>query len=255
MVRIWIIAKMSLLENSRKQVFHVLCLLMLTVIAASTLLSIFTQGVQLKILKDLCMTSILFGGAVLAIALGSTSIPNDVESRTIHPIIARPITRGQYVAGKFLGTLVTAAMGVAVMSVVFGLLIYTYQHSFDTFLPMAAVFTMLEVAIVAAVATALSTVASPALTAVVTFMVYICGTIKISYFGSVIERATDGVTKSIFGLIYHILPNLECFNLKTSLVHGDAIPIGYLTQVALYGVCYAAFVLFLASINFARREV
>ena len=52
MSRTWVIARMSLLENSRKQVFHVLCLLVLTVIAGSTLLSIFTEGVKVKILKD-----------------------------------------------------------------------------------------------------------------------------------------------------------------------------------------------------------
>ena len=147
---IWIIARMSLVENSRKQVFHVLCLLVLTVIASSTLLSIFTEGVKLKILEDLCTTVILFGGAVLAIALGSTGIPNDVESRTIHPIIARPITRAQYVVGKYLGTLMTVAMGVGAMSLVFGVLIYAYQRSFDTFLLTAMGFTLLEVAVVAA---------------------------------------------------------------------------------------------------------
>ena len=254
MHRIWIIAKMSLLENSRKQMFHVLCLLMIMVIASSTLLSIFTEGVKLKILKDLCTSCILFGGAVLAIALGAAGIPNDVESRTIFPIIARPVTRTHYILGKFLGTMLTVAMGVAAMSVVFGALIYIYQQSFDTFLPIVTLFTMLEVAIIAAIAAAISTFASPAMSAVLTFIIYICGTIKIGYFGGLIEQS-DGITKAVYGLIYHILPNLECFNLKTALVHHDVIPGAYLVQVAVYGLCYAAFMLALASINFTRREI
>lgn len=255
MLRTWIIAKTTLLENSRKQVFHVLCLLMLTVIASSALISIFTDGVRLKILKDLCMTCILFGGAVLAIALGAIGIPGDVESRTIHPIMARPITRAQYVVGKFLGTFLTVAMGMLVMSVVFAGLICAYQHSFDVFLLAAMGFTLLEVAVVAAVATAISTVASPALTSIVTFLVYICGTIKIGYFGHLIERSTGGVLKAVYGTFYHLLPNLECFNLKTALVHGESIPAAYLVQVAIYGVFYTAFVLLLGSAYFARREV
>lgn len=254
MQKIWIIAKMSLLENSRKQVFHVLCLLMIMVIAGSTLLSIFTEGVKLKILKDLCTTCILFGGAVLAIALGATGIPNDVESRTIFPIIARPVTRMQYIIGKFLGTILTVAMGVAAMSVVFGALIYTYQRSFDTFLPIVTLFTMLEVAVIAAVATAISTLATPAMSAILTFIIYVCGTIKIGYFGGMINQS-GGVAKAVSCLIYHFLPNLECFNLKTALVHSDTIPTAYLVQVAVYGLCYVAFMLALASIRFAKREV
>ena len=252
---IWIIAKMSLLENSRKQVFHVLCLLMLAVIGSSTLLSIFTEGVQIKILKDLCMTCILFGGAALAIALGATGIPNDVESRTIHPLIARPLTRTQYVMGKFVGTFVTVAMGVAAMTVAFAALIYIYEHRLDTFLGMAVLFTLLEVAIVAAIATTISTFASPAVTAVVTFMAYIAGTIKIGYIGGLIDKSQTGVSKGLYALIYHALPNLECFNLKSSLVHHDAIPAAYLAQVAIYGFCYIAFVLVVGASCFASREV
>lgn len=255
MIAIWTIAKMSLLENSRKQVFHVLCLLMLAVIAGSSLLSIFTEGVQIKILKDLCMTCILFGGAAMAIALGSTGIPNDVESRTIHPLIARPITRTQYVVGKFVGTVLTVSLGVALMALAFCILIYSYQHRLDTFLGFAVLFTLLEVAIIAAVATTISTFASPAVTTVVTFLAYLGGTIKIGYVGGLIERSSDGFTKAVYTMIYHALPNLECFNLKTSLVHHDFVPPAYLGQVAAYGVCYIAFVLVLGASYFASREV
>ena len=246
---------MSLLENSRKQVFHVLCLLMLAVIASSTLLSIFTEGVQIKILKDLCMTCILFGGAAMAIALGSSGIPNDVESRTIHPLIARPLTRAQYVMGKFIGTVITVSVGVAAMALAFSALIFLYQHSFDTYLCMAVLFTLLEVAIIAAIATTISTFATPAVTTVLTFLAYVGGTIKIGYVGGLIERSSGGITKAAYLLIYHVLPNLECFNLKASLVHHDAVPAAYLGQVFIYGICYIAFVLVLGMSFFAGREV
>jgi len=252
---IWIIARMSVLENSRKHVFHVLCLLTLALIAGSTLLSIFTEGVQVKILKDLCMTSILFGGAALAITLGCTGIPNDVESRTIYPIIARPISRAQYVVGKFLGTMLTVSMGVIAMAAVFGVLIASYQHTFDPYLLLAVGFTLIEVCVIAAISTTISTLASPAITAVLTFLIYICGSIKIGYFGGLIDRATSGFVKVIYAAIYHALPNLECFNLKTALVHHDYVPVAYLAQVAIYGLCYAAFVLFLGTLGFARKEV
>jgi ABC-type transport system involved in multi-copper enzyme maturation permease subunit len=246
---------MTMLENSRKQIFHVLCLLILAVIAGSSLLSILTEGVKLKILKDLCMTCVLFGGAALSIALGSAAIPGDLESRTIHPIIARPVSRAQYVVGKFLGTFLTVALGVLAMSVVFGVLIYGYQRSFDWFLVLCTLFAVLEAAVMTAVATALSTVASPAITAVVSFLVYVCGTVKIGYFSGLIQGSTDAFSRFVFGAIYHALPNLECFNLKTALVHQDTVPASYLAQVAAYGVCYVAFVLLLASVRFSHKEV
>lgn len=255
MRQIWTIARISILENRRKQVFHVISLLMLTVIVSSTLLSIFTDGVKIKILKDLCMTSVLFGGAVLAIALGAAGIPGDIELRTIHPLMARPITRSQYLAGKFLGTFATVAAAVVFMTIVFGALLFVYTGRIDPTLPMASLFALIETGVITAVATAISTFSTPAISAVLTFMVYLCGTIKIGYFGHIISRQTSWISKSACGFVYHLLPNLECFNLKTALVHGDAIPASYLIQVGAYGVIYTAFILFVTSLFFARREV
>jgi ABC-type transport system involved in multi-copper enzyme maturation permease subunit len=251
---VWTIARTSILENSRKQVFQVTCLMMLAVIGGSTVLSVLTEGVKLKILKDLCMSCILFGGAVLSIVLASTGIPNDVESRTIYPIAARPLGRFAYVLGKFLGALLTVTAGILSMAVAFGVLIASFEGRVDGFLLAAIGFAVMEAAVICAVATAISTFASPAVTAALSFVVYFLGTIKIGYIGGLIERMPDDLQKSVVSLVYHILPNLECFNLKAALVHNDYVPAAYLAQVAAYGACYAAFVLAIGAARFSRRE-
>jgi ABC-type transport system involved in multi-copper enzyme maturation permease subunit len=252
---VWTIARMSILENSRKQVFQVTCLLMLAVIGGSTLLSVLTEGVKLKILKDLCMSCILFGGAVLSITIASTGIPNDVENRTVYPVFARPIGRFVYVMGKFLGAFLTVAIGTAAMAAAFGILIASYEGHFDWYLLLAIGFALIESAVICAVATAISTTASPAVTASLTFVLYIFGAVKIGYVRGLIDRLPDAVQKTVMSVFYHLLPNLECFNLKAALVHHDPIPASYLVQVALYGFCYTAFVLAAGSVRFARREV
>ena len=252
---IFILAKLSILENTRRHVFHVLCLIILAVIASSTLLSIFTQGVQIKIMKDLCMTSILFGGGMLAIALGCSGIPQDLETKNLYPILARPVTRAQYMLGKYVGGLLTVITAVLVMSAVFGVLIVSYERSIDINLILAVAFTVLQAAIVLAISLALSTVSSSPIAAIVTFMAYVFGTVKIGYMGHMVESASNPVTKTAFGVIYHILPNLECFNMKDALVHHDYVPAIYMAQVAIYGVLYCAVVLLLGMTLFSRKEV
>ncbi|MGQ9456095.1 MAG: ABC transporter permease [Armatimonadota bacterium] len=252
---IWTIAKMSLLENSRKQIFHVVCILMSTVIAGSTLLSVFTEGVKIKMLKDMSMTCILFSGAILAIVLGATSIPNDLESRAAYPILARPLTRARYVIGKFLGTLLTVTIATVTLSMVFGAVIYYYQKRVDGFLFIASTFAIFEAAVIASVATFLSVITTPAVSAVVTFMAYVLGTIKISHIGSILERTSNSIVKMIISAVYHLLPNLECFNLKAALVHADVIPKDYLALVTFYAVAYVGFMLFAGTVLFRRKEI
>jgi ABC-type transport system involved in multi-copper enzyme maturation permease subunit len=254
MSTIFVLAKTTMLENARKQVFHVVTLITLTAVCASTMLSFFTLGVQVKMLKDLCMTSILFCGAVLAIALAASALPGELESRTCYPILARPIKRIELVFGKYFGTLATVYLGLGVIALTFVVLLAA-RHSLDAVLLIALGFTLLEVAVVAAVTTCFSTFTTPPVAAMLSFIVYIAGTIKIGYFKPLVEGVGNHTVQGFVRVFYHLLPNLESFNFKDALVHHLAVPNGYLLQVALYGVCYAALALTVAAFTFARREL
>lgn len=251
---IWTIAGISVLENARKQVFQVVCILMLVVIAGSTTLSLLTEGVKIKILKDLCMSCILFGGAALSVVLASSGIPQDIENRTLYPLIARPIGRWNYVLGKYFGALVTVWAGIAVMSIVFALLIASFEGKADSFLAVCILFAGLESAVICAIAVALSTRCTPAVAAALTFAAYLFGSIKMGYLSGSIAQLSEPV-RGIALTLYHVLPNLECFNLKPALVHGETVPLAYLVGVAAYGIVYSGFVLVAGSFAFGRRAI
>lgn len=243
-----------MMENARKQIFHVMTLLTLTVVCASTLLSYFTLGAQDKILKDLCMSSILFCGGLLAVALAATAIPGEVESKTCYPVLARPIRRSELVIGKFLGTISTVYLGLAVIAAAF-ITLLAVNHSLDIFLIVALGFTLLQVAVIAAVTMCLSTFATPAVTSMVSLLVYIAGTIKIGYFKPMIDSLSSPFERFPALSMYHLLPNLESFNFKDALVHHLHVPSAYMLQVAIYGLFYIAIALTIASGVFARKEL
>jgi ABC-type transport system involved in multi-copper enzyme maturation permease subunit len=253
--RVFILARLNLLENARKQVFHVLMLATVVIIFSSTLLSFFTLGVQTKILKDLCLASIMFSAGMISIALACGSIPADVESKTLYPILARPLRRWEYVLGKYFGVLATTTASVVIMSLAFGLLLFHYQGNVDHFMFTAVGFVLLESATLAGITVMLSTFATPVAAAVVSFLIFVLGTVKIGYLGTLIHGSQSAAVKTIGGLVYHLLPNLECFNFKDALVHGVATPTPYLLLVATYGLLYATFTVSIACLIFARREL
>jgi Cu-processing system permease protein len=254
MSSVLIIAKTTMLENARKQVFHVVTLLTLTVVCASVLLSVFTLGVQVKILKDLCMTSILFCGGILAVALASTALPSEIETRTCYPVLARPITRTQHILGKYLGTISTVYLGLAVLGIAFAVLLAA-RSALDGLLILALVYALLEVALVAAVAFCLSVFSTPAVAVMISLLVFIAGSVKIGYFSHLVNGISNPVIKGAGLFIYHLIPNLESFNFKDALVHQLPVPEAYLAQVAIYGVCYTAFMLTVATAAFAKKEL
>src|SRR5690606_15848980 len=60
-----------------------------------------------RVLGDLGVAFLSTFGVVVAIVLGATSLYREIDLKTIYPILARPISRGQYLVGKFFGALFT----------------------------------------------------------------------------------------------------------------------------------------------------
>src|SRR5260370_10953248 len=69
---------------------------------------------EARVVGDLGAASLSLYGVVVAIVLGSTSLYRELEYKTIFPILSRPIRRWEYLLGKYLGTLLTVAVFVAV---------------------------------------------------------------------------------------------------------------------------------------------
>jgi hypothetical protein len=68
---------------------------------------------ELRVVADLGAASVSLYAVAIAVLLGSTSLYRELEHRTIFPILSRPIRRWEYLVGKYLGTLLTVAVFVA----------------------------------------------------------------------------------------------------------------------------------------------
>jgi ABC-type transport system involved in multi-copper enzyme maturation permease subunit len=66
-----------------------------------------------RVIADLGASSISLYSIVVAIVLAATSLHREIEYKTIFPILARPVHRAEYIVGKYLGTLLTLAVFVA----------------------------------------------------------------------------------------------------------------------------------------------
>lgn len=63
-----------------------------------------------RVVSDLGAASISVFSIAVAVIIGSTSLHRELEQKTIFPVLARPIRRGEYLVGKYLGTLLTIAV-------------------------------------------------------------------------------------------------------------------------------------------------
>lgn len=249
------ISKITMLEGARKHIFHVLMLFALTLIAISTLLGFFDHNVQIKIVKDLCLVAIMVSSGLIAITLSVSGVPSEIESKTVYPVMAKPMARWQFILGKYLGTMGTVAIGMGILLAAFAAILLAFAGHVDVGVLLVIPFLLLEAAILAAVALFLSTVSSTPLAWFLSIIVYVLGNIKFGMYSFITAHDQSIVGRFAAGVMYQALPNLECFNFKDSLVHGLPVPAEYLFQTAIYGILYTAFLLTLASLTFSRKEL
>jgi Cu-processing system permease protein len=112
--RIATIAMNTYREAARGRVLHALLALALATTAYSLVVGSLSLHQETRVVADLGAASISLYAAFVAIALGATSLHREIEYKTLFPILARPIRRHEYLLGKYLGTIATLAVFVAV---------------------------------------------------------------------------------------------------------------------------------------------
>jgi len=255
MRQIGAISKITMLEGARKQIFHVLMLFAITLIAISTALGFFDQNIQIKVVKDLCLVAILVSTGIIAITMSVSGIPGEIESKTVYPVLAKPMARWQFVLGKYAGTMGTVSIGMGILMVALCAILLMFSGHIDAGVLFVVPYLLLEAGILAAIALCLSTVTSSALAWFLAIVLYVLGNIKFGLYSFLTSHDHTVVGHFTANLLYSTLPNLECFNFKDSIVYGIPVPPIYLIQTAVYGLLYTAFMLTLASIAFNRREL
>jgi Cu-processing system permease protein len=111
--RVFAIAMNTYREAVRARVLHALLALALATGLYSLLVATLSMNQEPRVVADLGAASISVYAVLVAIVLGSTSLYREVEYKTIFPILARPLRRHEYLVGKYLGTVATLAVFIA----------------------------------------------------------------------------------------------------------------------------------------------
>ena len=253
-------------ESVRDRVPYNLALFAVLLIAASYLIGQLTAGQDVKIIKDLGLAATAVFGLFIAIFIGIGLVSKEVERRSIYGLISKPISRPQFVVGKYAGLVLTLAVNVAVMTValyaVLAYMTYTESEAFragwdapgvDPRMLKAVVLIFIELMIVTAIALFFSTFSTPLLSAALTFGLFIVGHFNadLKNFDQIVESAP---AVWLARAVYHIVPDFSAFDVKTEVVHGLPVPAAYLATTAAYGLVYIAALLAVAVIVFSRRD-
>jgi ABC-type transport system involved in multi-copper enzyme maturation permease subunit len=243
----------------------------------------FTLASDIKMLKDSGLSLILVLGIIQAVWAASTSVADEVEGKTALTVLSKPVSRRDFILGKFAGI----GWAVGLMIVMLGLLFMltvAYKPIYDAreggytltaeqlahfqsdpnwmncYTEMVQVIpglvlAFLEILVMAALSVAISTRLPALANFIISFSIYVLGHLTPLLVQSQ-EIAQQLPPVVFFGkLIATVLPVLDHFNVQASVAAGVNVPLVYLAWALVYCTLYSAVAMLLALTLFEDRDL
>ena len=256
MTRVAAIALHTFKESVRERVLYNLIVFALLLIGAAILFGTISVGIERIILVNLGLSSISVFGLLMAVFIGIGLVSKEIERRTIYNILSKPVSRAEFIIGKYLGLLFTLVVNTAIMTVGFYLALFYQKRSLDLsdLSALEAIyFVLLQFALVVGLALLFSCISTPILAAVFTLCVYVIGNLlgDVRWFG---QESGSAALKKTTEVLYYLLPNFGDFNVIASTAHGQKIPGYLLVSNSFYALLYVAILIAAAILIFEERE-
>lgn len=252
MSNIIVIAKNTFRETVRDRILYAI----LGFAALFILFDLFMSRLALGdpvMIKSFGLAGIYIFGLIITIFLGSSIIYKEIERRTLYFVLAKPVTRGEVILGKFAGLFLAISLTVLLMAVIYLAVVFRATGTLDILSLAAIFFQLLEMALVAAVLIFFSAIAAPMTATLLAVMLIFIGHLL----GSVLHNAQliGGATYIMSLIFYYIFPNLEKFDLRNLVAHGIGVAPAAAFFALAYAALYSAILLCLASVLFNKREL
>ncbi|MFS8780219.1 ABC transporter permease [Synechococcus sp. R55.6] len=241
-------------ETIRDRILYLVMVFAVAMLGAAVLIPQVANQAHNKIIADLGLAAIHFFGLIVAIFVGTGLVNKEIEKRTVYVLIAKPMSRAEFIVGKHLGLSALLSVLVLLMTVVFLLSLLLVQAPIPLLAILwATVFTFLELVLIVAAALLFGVFTSSILATLYTIALFLMGHASRALL-QLSKLVKDAGFGKLFEVIYLILPDLERLNLRDAAVYGQVPPPAELLGDALYGLVYTLLLLILAVLVFARRE-
>lgn len=249
------IALNSWQENLRGR-FHILSLVFAVVLMLLSLLfGMLAVDQELRVLLDFGLGFIELIGLTGGVYSAATSLLREIETKTIYLILTRPVSRTQYLMGRFAGIMLSVLAAVLLMAAFHLIILFAKGWHWQAFYAKALLGIYLKILLTSALALFLALFSSSVLTAmVITAVLWILGHF-LPEIRHLVKQSVPPAAASFAALLTCLPPDLQFFNLKDRLTTTSlAGPEAPLWAWGFYAVAYTCAWLGLSRLLLRRKE-
>ena len=257
MSKIFALSQVVIKELYRRKDFYVLFVMTVVVTLVMASANFFDDDKIVRFLKEICLWLIWVSTIVVAVTTAARQIPAEKENRTIFPLLAKPVSRGEVVLGKFLGCWLACGLCLAVFYTFFAVVCASREHELPWIQYLQAAWLhWVFLAVVVGMALLGSIVfAAPSSNSTICFVLIIGFWQIAGHLNKVALQEREPVSSIVYAL-YFLVPQLGLFDVRDLVIHDRAlVPWGPCAVASVYGLAYTGIFLLLTWMAFRRKAL
>ena len=249
----WNITKNTFRELARNKMLYLILFFGILLIIFSLALAALSLGQTDKIVVDFGLAMIEVFGLLSVIFIGSQLLFREVEGKTIYLILSKPISRWQFIIGKFLGFALILFCIIGFQSMLFSGVVLYSGTAWSWVFRTAIAFIYLKLVILFAIILFFSTFVSSLLSILLTVGVYLIGHAIAPMIDTAI-RSGNTVFLRFSQALYALFPNFEALSYPKNIIGTPQtldMPVFFFT--ASHALVYLAVILLFTILIFNRK--
>lgn len=257
-----IIAWNTFRESVRDKILYNIVFLTIALAFFSIVLGEWSVFDRAHVIKSTTLSIMSLSGLLISVFVGISLVQKEIQRKTVLTLLSKPISRGTFILGKYLGLMGVVAVHLSILSAVYYSILFL-THSSPTLSLLQAIYLVFwELAIVVAIALLFSSFSTPVLSALFTLGVYFAGHLSgqlleqvrfVQHMGEITGGMSTLLEKAAV-VIHAVFPGLYRYNISAYVIHGVPLPENYLLWSSLYAIGYISVFLGIASWWFSRRD-
>ena len=244
-------------ELYRRKDFYVLFVLTAVITLLLGSVSFFNDAKIVRYLKEVVLLLIWVAALVIAITTTARQIPAERENRTIFPLLAKPVSRGQVIVGKFLGCWLACGLALLVFYLFFGIVSGSREHAWPVlnyFQGFWLQWVMLGV-VISLVLLGSVVFTAPSSNATIIFIIVIGILLMARYLNQVALQQPEPLRTIVYA-IYFLIPHLEWYDVRDLIIYDHKlVPWVDCGLATVYAAVYGALLLFATWAVFRRKPL
>jgi len=253
----WLVARITFLETLRKKDYYVLLILLgIYALIATMLLQEKAQNDAIRrLLFSLGLTFSFGAAAILVVVLAARQVPKEIEQGTILPLLARPLSREQFLTGKFLACWLVGLIALLSFVVLIRLMVRPPLGFSEILFAQTIILKAAGLGALAAMTLMLSLVLPEALNITLSLGYYFLWGIVFNILQSALAFV-GGMGGRVVGRGLYALPHFEMLNIsRICLAQGEPLAWWLTLSLIVYAAVYVVIAFLVAFNLFEKRWV